>query len=190
MIASGINDIINVDKDLNHITNGDYDKVGTEDALRDLFVQSGGIVGEALGNKKLGEDIGRVWYNGMDLVLTLHSLDKTIDAFGKNTVPTDHTLKQEVNGLLKSDVSTLFNTDVGVLARNYPGIKNLAINAFGAIDIADKANSVIATGEKSIKVFLPDYESQTSTLSSVFDTFGNIKKGGTNIVKITKFIFG
>lgn len=58
IITAG-NDIINGASDIVYASNEQYDMVGKTNFLKDKLVENGGIIGEQLGNKELGEQFRR-----------------------------------------------------------------------------------------------------------------------------------
>ncbi len=82
IITAG-NDIINGASDIVYASNEQYDMVGKTNFLKDKLVENGGIIGEQLGNKELGEQFGDIVYKGVDLVTFLDGADKMLKSLGK-----------------------------------------------------------------------------------------------------------
>lgn len=82
-IFSGMNDLYGAIMDTTYIATDNYELVGTNNALKDKLVESGGIIGEYFGNKELGEFFGELTYTGVDVVTFLDSADKMLKSFGK-----------------------------------------------------------------------------------------------------------
>lgn len=98
-IISGVNDVCNVAADWTYLSMDAYDLVGTTNTLKDKLTENGGIIGEYLGNKELGELFGKLTYTGIDVVTFLDSTDKMLKSLGKvNTVVTNTTGYSQVWG--------------------------------------------------------------------------------------------
>lgn len=86
-IISGINDLCNAFADATYVSLDAYELVGKTNALKDTLVKGYGTLGEYYGNKELGELLGKLTYEGINVVTLLDSTDKMLGALGKaNTV--------------------------------------------------------------------------------------------------------
>lgn len=70
-ITNGVTDGINVGRD-------NYDDVGNVNFLKDTLAGLGGLVGEQLGNEKVGEAIGKGVYYAGDIYITIGNLSNAI----------------------------------------------------------------------------------------------------------------
>lgn len=91
-IISAGNDLVNMATDAAYVATGQYGEVGQHNALKNLLVKNGGQIGEMLGNKGLGELVGKATYIGLDATLFLNSGKKMLESYGKvNTLLTGKT---------------------------------------------------------------------------------------------------
>lgn len=193
-IFSGMNDVYNSIMDATYIHVEDYDKIGTN-ALKDKMIESGGIVGDLLGNQELGEDIGELLYFGSDLVTSLATLDTNLQK--SNALPKVKTaeLKSEFTQMKNLKAAKLFNTDVSDLAEtakeSYKATTNLVAQTKATMKVAESSYKVGKNVDKMYTVIIGEHE---NPVLDVFDTVSDIAdKVGTGVkvsTKVTKFIFG
>lgn len=155
-IVSAGNDIVNAMTDAAYVYTNQYDMVGKVDNLKNLLVSSGGEIGEALGNKGLGEKVGEIVYGGIDTVSFLNGVDKTTKNLKKlNTVnnaikANDFWSNEYLDMALKED--NKFDLSLGYLAKKYVESTSSSITSTNYNVLQDAFTSVYKSVSKAAKV--------------------------------------
>ena len=198
-IIGGANDIYNGINDGIHIYNDEYDKVGTEDFLKDKLTEGGRILGGWLGHEEWGETFGNVVYFGVDLIPTIEMLGLSMDKIKQLSSSNLGQVWSEVKEIAKIDISSIFTMDFQSLKYEFKlatyafsATANFVENAaawYGAAkDSYDIAKSVGDFISENIKVDL------TGPLLKITDNLTGISTGinaGAKIAeKVKKYIFG
>lgn len=172
-IASGCNDIWNAFDDVKNIHNGNYEKVGKTNALKNTMEEFGGSIGEKLGNENLGKTIGNKTFYGLDLMGTVYTLDTSFDKL-KQATPSNFSkvgseLKQIRHVIGETKVGTVLTTDISTLRYH----AKLASYTF-----SETSNLVKNTG-----MVVNYYNSLNKSLKSGYDFITSGKGGYTGVVK-------
>ena len=145
---SACNDIYNGMMDATYTYNGDYNKIGNTNALKDFLVKQGRETGEILfGDEKLGEKMGSWAYTGLDVVSFLNGVDKLGKSFGKLQTITSGTAEtSKVWGEIHMD--DVIDNDLKYLSKD--GIIKTILN-IDPNSVANFGYDVVTGTIKSIK---------------------------------------
>ncbi len=187
-IISGINDVANGVRDIYYTANREYDKLG-QNLLKDTLAEGGGFIGEKLGNREMGENIGKVVYFGVELVPALSKLSTSYDKI-KQANPTKFSaLGKEVKDIAKIDMSGIFTTDMRTLvyqsklaSYTYAETTNFVKNAGLLYDVGKNTFDV---GKATHSIFtVGSDDSDNESIDFLDGVFGKID-GAKDIFKYT-----
>lgn len=89
-VIHGVNSVGNAVRDYNHMFKGDWDRVGTENFLKDHgYVWAGGKIGGVIGGeqgKENGEFIGKMFYFGADIFFSFATIKEGIETLTHGTL--------------------------------------------------------------------------------------------------------
>lgn len=80
--AEAMNDVHSAASDIGYIYTEQYDRIGTDNYLKDLLIEKGHDFGEMIGNETLGETYGKTLYTGLDFISLYDGAKKALNSLG------------------------------------------------------------------------------------------------------------